>query len=150
FAIPSACDRVRWFGRGPQENYCDRHTAAVVAIWRSSVAEWITPYVRPQENANRTDVRWIEFTGRDGVGLLVKSAGEPFGVSAWPYSADDLAAATNDYELPRRDFITVNIDARQMGVGGDNSWSLPVHPEYRLPADGEYVLSFELSTAAGR
>ena len=136
---------VRWFGRGPQENYLDRHTGAFVGVYQSSVRNWITHYVRPQENANRTDVRWIEFTGAGGRGLRVKAQGKPFGVSAWPYSATDLAEAKHDYELPRRDFITVNVDAQQMGVGGDNSWGLPVHEEYRLSPKNKYrfALSFE-------
>jgi beta-galactosidase len=145
FAIPGTWDRLRWFGRGPQENYLDRHTAAFVGLYRSTVSDWITHYVRPQENANRTDLRWIEFTGANGQGLRIKAEGQPTGVSAWPYSAADLGEAKHDYELPRRDFITVNVDGRQMGVGGDNSWGLPVHEEYRLPPKSKYVFAFSLS-----
>ena len=132
FAIPREMNAVRWFGRGPHENYQDRKSGAAIAIHQSTVNEWITPYVRPQENANRSDVRWVEFVGDDGIGLRVEAAGLPFGVSAWPYSAADLAKATHDYQLPQRDFITVNVDGAQMGVGGDNSWGLPVLKPYRL------------------
>ncbi|MGN6553931.1 MAG: glycoside hydrolase family 2 TIM barrel-domain containing protein [Verrucomicrobiota bacterium] len=144
FAISSAFDRLRWFGRGPQENYWDRKTAAAVGIYNSTVGEWITPYVRPQENANRTDVRWIHFAAANGTGLQMKACDQPFGVSAWPYSAADLAGAAHDFQLPRRDFITVNVDAWQMGVGGDNAWGMPVHREYRQPR-GPLSLDFELS-----
>jgi beta-galactosidase len=144
FAIPGQWDRLRWFGRGPQENYWDRHTAAFVGLYQSTVGDWITHYVRPQENANRTDVRWIEFTGSDGTGLRMKAEGKPFGVSAWPYSAADLAEAKHDHELPRRDSITVNVDGWQMGVGGDNSWGLPVHEEYRIPPKGKYRFALNL------
>jgi beta-galactosidase len=115
-----------------------------VGIYRSLIGEFITPYVRPQENANRCDVRWIEFTDAAGKGVRVQAEGQPFGVSAWPYSAEDLAAATHDHELPRRDFITVNVDAAQMGVGGDNAWGLPVHAEYRLAREQEFTVSFRL------
>ena len=83
-------------------------------------------------------MRWIEFTDAAGRGVRVQAEGRPFGVSAWPYAAEDLAAATHDHELPRRDFVTVNLDGWQMGVGGDTSWGLPVHEEYRLPAKNAY------------
>jgi beta-galactosidase len=145
FAIPGKWDRLRWFGRGPQENYLDRHTAAFVGLYQSTVSDWITHYVRPQENANRSDVRWIEFIGSGGAGLRVSGEGRPLGVSAWPYSAADLAEAKHDYELPRRDVITVNVDGRQMGVGGDNSWGLPVHEEYRLSPKARYDFALTLS-----
>jgi beta-galactosidase len=144
FAVPGELNRLVWYGRGPQENYWDRKSGAAVGLYRSTVGEWITPYVRPQENANRTDVRWIDFAAADGAGLRVKAAGEPLGVSAWPYSAADLAAASHDYQLPRRDFVTVNLDAWQMGVGGDNSWGLPVHPEYRMVRGRSFGFAFDL------
>ena len=102
--------------------------------------------VRPQENANRCDVRWIEFAAPDGTGVQVKSVTSPFGVSAWPYSTPDLAATTHNHQLPQRDSITVNLDDNQMGVGGDNSWGLPVHHEYRLPRSNELDFVFELQS----
>jgi beta-galactosidase len=144
FAIPAAYDAIRWFGRGPQETYCDRKTGAAVGLYQSHIEGWITPYVRPQENANRTDVRWIDFANADGIGLRAQSGNPLLGVSAWPYSADDLAAVTHNYQLPRRDFITVSLDGWQMGVGGDTSWGLPVHKEYRILAKGKYEFSFDL------
>lgn len=150
FAVPGQFGAIRWFGRGPQETYADRKTGAAIGIYSATVAGWITHYVRPQENANRTDVRWIEFADAAGAKLVVRTLGAPFGVSAWPYSADDLAQAKHDIELPTRDFNTINLDAAQMGVGGDNSWSLPVHEEYRLPADRPYRLAFELRAIAPR
>ncbi len=134
FAIPRKMNGVRWFGRGPHENYQDRKSGAAIAIHESTVNEWITPYVRPQENANRSDIRWIEFSADDGVALRIEAEGPPFGVSAWPYSATDLATSPHHYQLPQRDFITVNVDGAQMGVGGDNSWGLPVLKPYRLKA----------------
>jgi beta-galactosidase len=146
FALPEKCNRLRWFGRGPQENYWDRKTGAAVGIYSSTVADWITHYVRPQENANRTEVRWIDFSDSAHRAVRIEQAGSPFGVSAWPYSAEDLAAATHDHELPHRDFVTVNVDGWQMGVGGDNSWSLPVHPEYRLHPGRSYAFAILLKT----
>ncbi len=144
FALPAGVDRVEWFGRGPHENYWDRKDGAAVGRYRSTVGAWVTPYVRPQENANRCDVRWIAFADATGQGLRVAALGKPFGVSAWPYTAEDLARAAHDHELPRRADVTVNVDALQMGVGGDNSWGLPVHEAYRIPAAGTYALDLLL------
>jgi beta-galactosidase len=145
FAIPKEFDRVGWYGRGPHENYWDRKTSASIGRYQSTVAEWVTPYVRPQENGNRCDVRWFRLTDRKGGGLRFDGLpGVPLSVSAWPYSMDDLAKATHDYELPARDFITVNIDHLQMGVGGDNSWGLPVNEPYRIKPDRVYRWGFVL------
>ena len=143
--IPADYGNVRWYGRGPQENYQDRQTAADVGIYQSTVETWITHYVHPQENAHRGDIRWVEFTRHDGCGLRLAATGRPIGISAWPYSQADLAASSHDLFLPRRNFITINVDGAQMGVGGDNSWSLPVHPQYRLPKSGVSSFSIELS-----
>ena len=101
-------------------------------------------YVRPQENANRSDVRWIELTDVTGNGLRIEADGNSLGVAAWPYSATDLASATHDFELPHRDYVTVNVDGLQMGVGGDNSWGLPVHKEYRIPPANKQSFGFNL------
>ena len=99
-------------------------------------------YSRPQENGNRTDVRWLTLTDNNGTGLLV--AGSPLlSVSAWPFSMEDLEQATHTHELPRRNFITLNLDYKQMGVGGDNSWGARTHPEYMLPAR-PYTYRFRL------
>jgi beta-galactosidase len=89
-------------------------------------------------------VRWIEFSKAGEPGLRVGAANAPFSVSAWPYSAEDLTAASHDPELPHRDRVTVNVDGWQMGVGGDNSWSLPVHKEYRLRPGTPYAFSVVL------
>ena len=111
-----------------------------------TVTDWVTPYVRPQENGNRCDVRWLSLTNDAGAGLRVDgSPGNPLSVSAWPYSMQDLATAAHDYELPERDFITVNLDHLQMGVGGDNSWGLPVNEPYRIKPDKVYQWSFVLT-----
>jgi beta-galactosidase len=146
FALPAEFDLVAWFGRGPHENYWDRKTSAPIARYESTVEKWITPYVRPQENANRCDVRWVSLADKTGAGLrFTAGVSAPLSVSAWPYSMEDLAKATHDFALPRRDFITVNLDHLQMGVGGDNSWGLPVNDPYRIWPDKIYEWSFTVS-----
>ncbi len=141
-AVPKQFSTMSWFGRGPHESYWDRKTAAVVGLYSGPVEEQIHVYVRPQENGNKTDVRWMILTNRDSVGLM--AIGMPLlDVSAWPFSMEDLEKAGHINELPRRDFITVNLDYKQMGVGGDDSWGARTHPEYTLPAR-PYAYRFRL------
>ncbi len=145
FAIPAAYDQLDWYGRGPHENYADRKSSAAIGRYQSTVADWITPYVKPQENGNRCDIRWLEMTDGSGRGLRYSGADQvPLSMSAWPYSMEDLAGATHDYELPKKDLITVNLDHLQMGVGGDNSWGLPVNEPYRIKANQNYRWAFRI------
>ena len=132
-AMPDAYDEVTWYGRGPHENYRDRKSGAAVGQHQRSLSEFITPYVRPQENANRTDVRWAAFTNEEGRGLLTV-ADSALSISAWPYRQADLSEATHTYQLPDRDVTTVNLDLGEMGVGGNNTWSEKARPlpRYRL------------------
>jgi beta-galactosidase len=143
-ALPDDYDEVAWFGRGPHENYWDRKTGAAVGQYEQSLSDFTTGYVRPQENANRSDTRWVAFTRDDGRGLL--ALGDSLlSVSAWPYSQQDLNEATHTYQLPDRDFTTVNLDYKQMGLGGNDSWSQNARPmpQYRL-SDDAYTYGFTL------
>jgi beta-galactosidase len=151
FEIPDRFRAIEWFGRGPHENYWDRRSSAFVGRHRATVDDWITPYVRPQENANRCDVRWIAFTDAAGTGLRASAtADQPLSVSAWPYTMNDLSNTRHDFELPRRETITVNLDHLQMGVGGDNSWGLPVNKPYRIPPDTPRTWTLRLQAMPAR
>jgi beta-galactosidase len=143
FEIDKNLSDIEWYGRGPHENYLDRKTSAAIGIYRSTTEEFITPYVRPQENANRCDVRWISFGNNSNRILFSAVNGKYFSASAWPYSQKTLSRATHDFELSKCGFTTVNIDCSQMGGGGDNSWGLPVMPQYQLKP-GKYNYSFEI------
>ncbi len=124
-------DRVAWFGRGPHESYWDRKTSAAVGLFENTVAGLHYAYGRPQENGNRTDVRWVSFTDQEGNGL--QATGEPLlDFSAWNYTQDQLEHARHDYELASSGFITVNLGWRQRGVGGVNSWGEHTLPQYTL------------------
>lgn len=95
------------------------------------------PYVSPQEYGNRTDVRWVAISNQEGTGLL--AVGMPLlEFSALPYTAEDLTQESRGSKHPtdiaKRDFVAVNLDYRQMGVGGDDSWGAKPHPQYLLPA----------------
>ena len=93
-ALPKSFNRMTWFGRGPQESYWDRKTGAAVGRYTDLVENLIHGYVRPQENGNRSDVRWAALTDADGMGLL--AIGAPLlNVSAWPYTMADLEDTTH-------------------------------------------------------
>ena len=140
--MPGAFTNLAWYGRGPHENYWDRKTGSPVGLYRGSVQDQYIPYIRPQENGNKTDVRWASLTGDDGIGLLV--AGLPLlSMSAHHYTTADFENADHTYDLVRREDITLNIDYRQTGVGGDNSWGARPHPEYTLHSQ-PYSYSFRL------
>ncbi|HNX80461.1 MAG TPA: beta-galactosidase small subunit, partial [Prolixibacteraceae bacterium] len=145
FVLNQKFQNIQWYGRGPQENYSDRKTGAAVGIYQSSLDKFITPYVRPQENANRSDIRWIKFSSDDKQMISFEAAGAgTFSAGAWPYSQAKLENTSHDFEMVKDKQITVNIDCAQMGVGGDNSWGLPVNEPYLLKP-GEYRYSFRIS-----
>ncbi len=143
--IPAEYGTMSWYGRGPWANYMDKKSGADVGTYSGPVDSLWTDYVRPQENGNRCDVRWVAFTNKEGEGLL--AVGDPtLSVSAWPYSLEDLEKATHIDDLPNRDYLTVNLDYKQMGVGGVNTWTPKARPEpqYRLPGDRDYHYTFYL------
>lgn len=141
--LPGEYNIVTWFGRGPHETYWDRRTGATLGRYSAPVEKQVHHYVRPQENGNKTDVRWVALTGKDGKGIL--AVGMPLlYFSAWPYNMEDLERGKHIYEPGNRGIITLNLDYRQMGVGGDNSWGALPHSEYRLPPQ-EYRYRFRLT-----
>ena len=130
-SIPDEFDRVRWFGRGPTESYPDSKQAALVGTYSAAVDDLHTPYVYPQENGNRTDVRWVTFANDRGVGL--QATGDDYiNFSAHPYRIADLEAADHPSDLPRRDEITVTLDHEHCGLG-TGSCGPDTLPEYRVP-----------------
>ncbi|MFX0057183.1 MAG: glycoside hydrolase family 2 TIM barrel-domain containing protein [Candidatus Heimdallarchaeota archaeon] len=144
-AVPNEFDIMTWYGRGPHETMLDRKTGATVGIYSGKVSNLIHNYVRPQENGNRTDVRWVTFTNAQGTGLLISDIGQTFlNVSAWPYTMEDLESATHIHELTYRDNITINIDYKQQGVGGDIPAFAGIHREFILRRNKEYRYSFRI------
>ena len=128
--LPAAMDRVCWYGLGPGETYPDSREAGRLDVYNCSVADLYTPYVVPQENGNRSDVRWVALTDMGGRGLRV--GGMPhINFSAHWFTTEDLTAAAHTCELVPRDFITLNLDYRQRGLG-TASCGPGVRPEYEL------------------
>ena len=144
-AIPGEFNMISWYGRGPHESMLDRKTGAAVGIYSGLIEDLIHPYIRPQENGNRTDVRWAALTNKNGFGLLISDiGGTNLSISAWPYTMEDLENATHNHELPRRENITLNIDYKQQGVGGDIPALAVLHSEFKLKKNIPYSYSFRL------
>lgn len=137
-----------WYGRGPWENYSDRNTASFMGVYKSDVADQFYPYIRPQESGNKTDVRWATLTDAEGHGVKVLGA-QPLNVTAINVDTETIDPGlskgqrhTNDV-YPDRDYVYLNIDLMQRGLGGDDSWGRLAHEPYLLKAKN-YTYSFIL------
>jgi beta-galactosidase len=141
--LPGTFESLTWYGRGPQENYCDRRLGAVVGVYQSTVSEQFTPYVYPGECGGKEDTRWLALRDSDGNGLLVLGM-DNLHFDALHYSIGDLTDAKHIVALQPRDEVILHLDARHMGVGGDDGWMSPVHKEF-LVFPGLYRYAFRLS-----
>ena len=133
FALSRACARVTWFGLGPGEAYADSRAAARVGRFTRSVEQLQTPYLMPQENGSRADVRWAEITDDSGHGIRIE--GRPhFALTVRPWTSEQLAAAKHPTDLePDPDWIWVNADFALQGLGSA-SCGPGVLPQYQLHA----------------
>lgn len=141
-ALPADYDRVEWFGRGPFESYEDRKESAFVGLYSGRVADLHFGYVMPQENGNRTDVRWLKLESEQG-GLLVSGAGNLLNFNVQDYADSDLYDSRTTHRLERGGKTFLHVDMAQMGLGGDDSWSPRVHREFVL-ANKVYRYGFTL------
>ncbi|WP_242084431.1 glycoside hydrolase family 2 TIM barrel-domain containing protein [Aestuariivivens sediminis] len=149
--IKNDYDQVTWFGRGPHENYADRKTSALVGWYQAAVSDLYVPYIRPQENGYKTDVRWVSFTNKDGKGIKIQGSSKLLSFSAHHQYNDDFDAGKTKQQrhttdIVNRDLVNINIDYGQTGVGGDDSWSERglAHKAYRiLPENLNY--SYKIS-----
>jgi beta-galactosidase len=154
--LPEEFMNLKWYGRGPHENYVDRKTSADVGLYESTVDDQYVPYIRPQENGYKTDTRWLTLTDENGSGLLV--SGNPLICFAAlknihddfespgklsQYRKDAKSANKHTNDVNPRELVNLNVDLGQMGVGGDDSWGAIIHPQYRLLAK-KYEYSFRL------
>lgn len=137
-------EEMTWLGRGPHENYEDRKMSALIGKYSSTVWNQYHPYVRAQETANKCDVRWVALCNNQNRGLLF-IAEKPMAVSAWNFDQEAIDYVPFDIErkhggsVQKQDFVWLNLDYKQMGVGGDNTWGAQVHPEYTIsPKDYSY------------
>ncbi|PQV48834.1 beta-galactosidase [Jejuia pallidilutea] len=149
FIIKNAYNNVNWYGRGPHENYWDRKTGALVGNYKFKVEELYFPYIRPQENGYRTDIRTVSFTNNTGYGFRVSKVSKNFSFSAHHQYNSDFDAGMQKQQrhttdIPIRDFVNINIDHKQMGVGGDDSWhAMPLEKYLIFPENLEYTYSIQ-------
>lgn len=137
--LPKSADHAQWYGLGPGEAYSDSKTAQRVGRWKATVDQLFTNYVFPQENGNRADAQWVALTSAAGLGLLAV-ADPSFDFSAHWYDTVDLEKAGHTYDLVKRDFVTLNLDLAQTGLGS-NSCGPRALPQYELkPREFRFAL----------
>ena len=138
--LPYEMERSAYYGRGPIENYGDRKLSQRIGIYNQTADEQFYPYIRPQENGLKSDVRWWNQTTAQGKGMRIEAI-EPFSVSALHYAIEDLdepkpaKGQRHSTQVPKSKYTNLCIDGAHTGVGGANSWSnwgLAL-PKYRVP-----------------
>lgn len=145
FKMKQKYHNFTYYGMGPDENYIDRRKGARLGYFKTTAAKNFSGYLNPQECGNRTDIRYMMVTDNNGEGLCFQAKTEPFESSVLPYSAYELEEATHIEELPEIHYTWVRIIAKQMGVGGDDSWGAPVHKEYKISGNVQRTLEFVIS-----
>ncbi|SFU56134.1 beta-galactosidase [Pustulibacterium marinum] len=146
--LPGAYNDLEFYGRGPWENYSDRKDAAFIGTYQSTVEDqFVWEYIRPQENAFKTDVRWVSFTKNDGTGIQITGT-QPIGFSALNVSTESLdPGKTKDQrhttDVHPEDKVYIHLDYKQRGLGGDDSWGRYPHKPYLL-LDDSYSYSYTI------
>jgi beta-galactosidase len=140
FVLPKNFREVKWYGRGPYENYVDRKSAAFIGEYEGKVEDMHVPYVKPCECGGREDVRYLVLS--DGIHKMTVTGGADFHFSVLPYSFEQYSKADYQDELGEKGTY-LHLDAWHTGVGGDTGWRKTIHPEYFL-GDGIYVYKLSL------
>ena len=174
FRIPAAMNQVQYFGRGPEENYIDRHKGTLIGLYSTTADDMYFPYVRPQENGHHIDTRWVALSMKNGKGLLIQ-ADSTIGFNALRNSVEDFDSQESDADyqwgnkspqakanknyaeakdfLPKqthsaditpRNFVEVCVDMKQCGLAGFNSWGDRPLPKYSIYANENYSWGFTL------
>ena len=146
FKMKKQYDKFTFYGMGPDENYIDRNNGARLGLYTITALENFTKYLNPQECGNRTGVRYVNVYEENGAGLNFTATENPFEMSVLPYNAYELDNAMHRDELPDPTYTWVRIAAKQMGVGGDDSWGAPVHKEFKINSEEAMSLEFIVSS----
>ncbi len=140
--LTSDFDKVEYYGRGPWENYPDRKLGYDIGHYTMPLADFQVDYVRPQDNGNRCDVRWLTLSS-DGCSMRI-DGGQPLCIRAWDYGEENLNVR-HPHELKRGDFVNLNIDLNIHGVGGADTWGKRTLPEYTIDGNQSHHYSFVIS-----
>lgn len=132
--LPQRFDQLTYFGRGPQNNYCDRLSGAFLGQHTSSVADQFVAFPKPQEMANREDVRWLSLVDATEQGLLFASTGAPLSTSVLPWSDLELTFAPHPSQLPKSTATWVHLDCGATGLGGTSCGQAPPARSQRVMA----------------
>ncbi len=146
--VKKAFDQIEYYGKGPRENYIDRHNSESLAIWKQTVAEQYYPYIRPQESGTKTQVRWWALTNAAGTGLCFAGT-KPLECQTLEYTEHDLQPTREKKQFHSGDLIAepfndVHISARSMGIGCVNSWGAFPRREYQMPWQ-DYTYTYIIS-----
>ncbi len=150
FEVPNKFNICTWYGNGFHESYEDRKKSVMAGVYSAQVNAMIHDYLKPQENGNRTDVRWMTLTDEAGNGFRVSgTGGKTFEMSVWPYTMVQLEAATHIHEIGKSETNTLNLDYGQRGVGGDLPAIAVVKPQYRMPGGKTYTYTVGITPMVG-
>ena len=120
FCLAPAYDTFTWYGRGPQDNYPDRKTSAMIGLWKGSVAEQYVHYPRPQDSGNKEEVHYLTLTDKQNKGIRVDAVENAFSASALHYTVQDIYEETHDCNLKPRAEIILSMDAAVLGLGNSS------------------------------
>ena len=134
-------DKLEYLGRGPHENYIDRRYSADIALYRTSIEDLFVPYLKPQEHGERTGVRRAKLSGKNEI---IFEADTEMEVNVCPWTAFQLEDAPHTHELPESDKLYFRAVARQMGVGGYDSWGSHTNDEFKNFSGKEYKFGFSI------
>ncbi len=145
--IPNRTPLWKWYGNGPHENYIDRRSGSWTTVHEGLIPALFHRYIDPQEAGNRTGIRWATLSSPMGGGSLrIDATGASLlEMASYPCAAEDIELAMHSSEIPLRDFYTINLDHRQSGLGGTDSWGATALPQYQIRPDKTYQWSFMLS-----
>ncbi|MGI6200280.1 MAG: glycoside hydrolase family 2 TIM barrel-domain containing protein [Christensenellales bacterium] len=141
-SLPATMDQVVWYGKGPHESYVDKQRSARVGLYRAEVDDLFEDYVRPQENGNHMDTRFVAFTDLMGAGLMVVAEGD-LEFSASRFTAEQITQADHTYELEPGDEVVVNLDAAQGGLGSNSCGPRPLEKYLLKMQERAYCLVFK-------
>ena len=142
FTLPAEYNQLKWYGRGPWENYPDRKTSCPIGLWESSVAEQFTHYPRPQDNGNHEDCAMIQIANGSNT-IIIEAADKPFSFAALPYSAKEIAAARHDFELPQSTHTVLTICCDVLGLG-NGSCGPGVLKKYSIDKTRKHTLHIKI------